>query len=77
MKSMPKIVGGKIIAGDSTNVQVTVLKKLPDLKKKPELPKNQPSYGEKIPPPPDYVDYPDDYMMNHHDDDYPEFSHYY
>ena len=28
---MPKIVGGKIIAGDSSNARVTLLKKLPDL----------------------------------------------
>ena len=36
MKSMPKIVGGKIVAGDSTNVQVTLLKNLPDLEKNTE-----------------------------------------
>ena len=65
MKSMPKIVGGKIIAGDSTNVQVTVLKKLPDLEKKTELPTDYPNYDEKIPHPSDYVPY---------DDDYPEFD---
>ena len=28
---MPKIVGGKIIAADSTNARVTLLKKLPDM----------------------------------------------
>ena len=66
MRSMPTIARGKIVAGDSTNVQVTVLKKLPDLKKKkPELPNNDPNYDEKIPLPSDYVPY---------DDDYPEFD---
>ena len=28
---MPKLVGGKIIAADSTNARVTLLKKLPDM----------------------------------------------
>ena len=31
LESMPKIVGGMIIAGDSSNARVTLLKKLPDL----------------------------------------------
>ena len=57
MKSMPKIARGKIIAGDSTNVQVTLLKKLPYLKEKSEVPNNDPIYVEKIPPPPDYFPY--------------------
>merc|ERR1712136_522257 len=52
MKSMPPIIGGKIIAGDSANVQLTVLKKLPNLEKKPEMPIDYPNYNEKIPPPP-------------------------
>ena len=55
MKSMPEIVGGKIIAGDSTNVQVTLLKKLPDLEKKIELPIKYPNQNEKMPNYPDYV----------------------
>merc|ERR1712136_465339 len=37
MKSMPPIIGGKIIAGDSANVQLTI---------------DYPDYNEKIPPPP-------------------------
>merc|ERR1712212_209863 len=61
MKSMPKIVRGQIIAGDSTNVQVTLLKKLPHLEKKPELPTDYPNYNEKMPPPPVYYPYDDDY----------------
>ena len=60
---MPKIARGKIIAGDSTNVQVTLLKKLPDLEKIPELPTDYPNYNEKMPPSPDYVPYDYDSMM--------------
>ena len=71
MKSMPKIARGKIIAGDSTNVQVTLLKKLPHLKKKSESPyaiaiaNNDPNHDGKIPPFPDYAPY---------DDYHPEFD---
>ena len=59
MKSMPKIVSGKIIAGDSTNVQVTILKKLPNLEKNPESPNDYPNYDKIEPNYPDY--HPDDY----------------
>ena len=42
---MPKIVGGKIIAGDSTNVRVTLLKKLPDMDKyTPDYNPDDPGY---------------------------------
>merc|ERR1712136_219479 len=61
MKSMPPIIGGKIIAGDSANVQLTLLKKLPNLEKKPEMPIDYPDYNEKIPPPPDYHGFYDVY----------------
>merc|ERR1712126_363838 len=57
MKSMPPIIGGKIIAADSANVQLTVLKKLPNLEKKPEMPIDYPNYNEKIPPPPEDYGY--------------------
>merc|ERR1712136_722180 len=57
MKSMPPIIGGKIIAADSANVQLTLLKKLPNLEKKPELPIDYPEYNEKIPPPPEDYGY--------------------
>ena len=60
MKSIPTIVSGKIIAGDSTNVQVTILKKLPDLEKNPELPNDYPNYDKIAPNYPDYIPY-DDY----------------
>lgn len=61
MKSMPEIVGGKIIAGDSTNVQVTLLKKLPDLERKIELPIEYPNQNEKMPNYPGYVPHYSDY----------------
>merc|ERR1712136_242785 len=57
MKSMPPIIGGKIIAADSANVQLTLLKKLPNLGKKPEMPIDYPEYNEKIPPPPEDYGY--------------------
>ena len=57
MKSMPPIIGGKIIAGDSANVQLTLLKKLPNMEKKPEMPSDYPNYNEKIPPPPEDYGY--------------------
>ena len=40
LKSMPKIVNGKVIAGESRSAGLTLLKKLPGLDKKPTL--NQP-----------------------------------
>ena len=40
LKSMPKIVNGKVIAGEPRSARLTLLKKLPVLGKKPTL--NQP-----------------------------------
>jgi len=37
LKSMPKIVNGKVIAGESTSARLTLLKKLPFLDRKPTL----------------------------------------
>ena len=42
LKSMPKIVNGKVIAGESTSARLTLLKKLPSLDRKPTL--NLPDY---------------------------------
>jgi len=42
LKSIPKIVNGKVIAGDTSNAQLTLLKKLPVLGRKPSL--NHPNY---------------------------------
>ena len=67
MKSVPKIVSGKIIAGDSTNVQVTIFKQLPDLEKMPELSNDYPNYDKIAPNYPDYIPYEEDhpeYDMN-------------
>ena len=48
LKSMPKVVNGKVIAGDTTSARLTLLKKLPVLDRKPSL--NHPAY-------PDLSDY--------------------
>ena len=37
LKSIPKIVNGKVIAGDTTSARLTLLKKLPVLDRKPSL----------------------------------------
>ena len=42
LKSIPKIVNGKVIAGDTASARLTLLKKLPVLDKKPSL--NHPDY---------------------------------
>ena len=39
---MPKIINGKVIAGDTTSARLTLLKKLPVLGRKPSL--NHPDY---------------------------------
>ena len=44
LKSIPKIVNGKVIAGDTTSARLTLLKKLPPLDSKPSL--NHPDYPE-------------------------------
>ena len=42
LKSIPKIVNGKVIAGDTSSTRLTLLKKLPVLGRKPSL--NHPDY---------------------------------
>ena len=42
LKSIPKIVSGKVIAGDTTSARLTLLKKLPILDRKSSL--NHPDY---------------------------------
>ena len=37
LKSIPKIVNGKVIAGDTTSARLTLLKKLPVWDRKPSL----------------------------------------
>ena len=72
LKSMPKIVNGKVIAGEPRSARLTLLKKLPVLGKKPTL--NQPDdqnlndYDE------DYSEYDEPLNKNYDEVEYVEYK---